>query len=270
MFLISTQKRPKPKKKSDSSTKPAAKPKTSTRPKKKEFVKKQAIQSTSIFEAGSGAPKTHRNDFRSPSLRGGPSESKIASLNRVTAQLRSSAPYRGAGDSEADDKQENLPLEELLKQIDLEGDTCIADIGNQNCFLEDVHNEQSSHHGIDIPTILEERSMERLIEFKLPDKLPSQPVAPASQHQHQDSGNQNEGESEEIGEGYLGKIQILKSGRCQLIIGNYTLEIHRSVVSNSYKEAVAIRPHETRDKGTFTRIGQIAHALDCYPTIDQI
>nr|CAB3265032.1 DNA-directed RNA polymerase III subunit RPC4 [Phallusia mammillata] len=125
-----------------------------------------------------------------------------------------------------------------------------------------------------------------LVVFQLPDVLPG--IVPSREdekiHVKQELGTQKKDndkpkEKEEekcdlasLSEGKIGKIQILKSGKCRQILGNVVLNLKTEVSLCFSEELISVKlPPEASPsdiKGHISILGSVDHKLICSPVLN--
>jgi len=72
-------------------------------------------------------------------------------------------------------------------------------------------------------------------------------------------------------DGLIGKLQILRSGRCRLVLGDIKFDIHRGGHPKILQELVSIHvpPDGSNESiyGNFTPIGLVKNTVICVPEI---
>ncbi|XP_064602514.1 DNA-directed RNA polymerase III subunit RPC4-like isoform X2 [Liolophura sinensis] len=135
-----------------------------------------------------------------------------------------------------------------------------------------------------------------LLFFQLPDVLPGEPPssvddtkAPSGGKKQERSGvrtgaaqsqstSQKEEESDKtknscklknFSEGHIGKIQIRKSGKTQLILGNIVLDVLPGTTCSFLQEAVSVKLGQ-EGGGHMTVLGQVDHKVTCVPDFEKL
>ncbi|XP_039254815.1 DNA-directed RNA polymerase III subunit RPC4-like [Styela clava] len=78
---------------------------------------------------------------------------------------------------------------------------------------------------------------------------------------------------EELSEGYVGKLQVMKSGKCRLLLGNIILDLTKGTHSSFQEELVSVRlPPEGQDsaQGHMTVLGNISNKIICTPDMEHL
>ncbi|XP_027012982.2 DNA-directed RNA polymerase III subunit RPC4 [Tachysurus fulvidraco] len=121
---------------------------------------------------------------------------------------------------------------------------------------------------------------EELLFIQLPDTVPAPKKAAKSEKSGKKSDvedkrashtrTQDPGEKEaapvlsDFTEGYIGKVQIRKSGKVQLVVGDVTLDVSEGAAFSFLQQLVCVRLTEGLT-GDMTVLGDVRHKLVCSP-----
>ncbi|XP_057215384.1 DNA-directed RNA polymerase III subunit RPC4 isoform X2 [Triplophysa rosa] len=126
---------------------------------------------------------------------------------------------------------------------------------------------------------------EELLFIQLPDVIPGQPknssspekkrnevVKPAdkrSPHVKDQTEKTNVHVLSDFSEGLIGKLQIRRSGKVQLLMGNVTLDVSEGAAFTFLQQLVCVRLSEGRT-GDMTVLGNVTHKLVCSPDFETL
>jgi len=109
----------------------------------------------------------------------------------------------------------------------------------------------------------------QLLFFQLPDSIPiaekstTPPPTPTSQHLNISNLGYLEGK--------LGKLQIRKSGRCQLVLGREKFDVETGTKVGFLQDVVSVRvPSNQQAEGELTILGHVSHRLVLSPDWDSL
>ncbi|CAH1246290.1 POLR3D [Branchiostoma lanceolatum] len=124
-----------------------------------------------------------------------------------------------------------------------------------------------------------------MLFFQLPDTLP---ILPPSQDddgrrevKKEDGKTKQEKEEDKAGgelpsvlpnmsEGYIGKLQVLKSGRTRLVLGDVALDVNMGSHCSFHQELVSVRHNTEAQTGDMTILGPVKHKLVCTPDFNTL
>ncbi|KAG2463241.1 RPC4 polymerase, partial [Polypterus senegalus] len=171
--------------------------------------------------------------------------------------------------------------------------TTMTDVTRSRAYLQKVHQIRK---GFSItnqpqPTIAElfqKMSLsteDELLFIQLPDTIPGQSATtsekisktetkPEEKHSlpfksHDTLKNENTPTLADFTEGHIGKIQIRKSGRVQLVLGEVALDVSEGAAFSFLQQLVSIRLSEGRT-GDLTILGNVKHKLVCSPDFEAL
>lgn len=150
---------------------------------------------------------------------------------------------------------------------------------------------RSSSAGPEQPTVgelfqqLSVSDKEELLFIQLPDTIPGQ-LKTSSPEKTRKDGNTEEKRTAHIkavdkpdksivpvlsdfSEGLIGKLQIRKSGKVQLVMGNVTLDVSEGAAFSFLQQLVCVRLSEGLT-GDMTVLGNITHKLVCSPDFETL
>ncbi|KAL0964704.1 hypothetical protein UPYG_G00327820 [Umbra pygmaea] len=119
---------------------------------------------------------------------------------------------------------------------------------------------------------------EELLFIQLPDTIPGRPTRPpdkttkdpkpeekrSCQTKAQDSAGKDVPILSEFAEGFLGKLQIRKSGKVQLQLGDITMDVSGGAAFSFLQQLVSVRLSEGLT-GDMNVLGNVKHKLVCSP-----
>ncbi|XP_072050316.1 DNA-directed RNA polymerase III subunit RPC4-like [Amphiura filiformis] len=125
-----------------------------------------------------------------------------------------------------------------------------------------------------------------LVFFQLPDTLPSFPSSKEdeerkpvikqekdAQHQQQkeDQDTSSEGMCclKDLPEGYLGKLQVMKSGKTRLVLGNVKLDVSMGSPCGFLQDLVSVKLGGDKG-GELITLGHVNHRVVCTPDFEQL
>ncbi|XP_037528819.1 DNA-directed RNA polymerase III subunit RPC4 isoform X1 [Rhipicephalus sanguineus] len=118
----------------------------------------------------------------------------------------------------------------------------------------------------------------QLLFFQLPDSLPGlQLPADTSQKEAANSIVKVEEQQSHNGliklsqfpEGYVGKLQVMKSGRVRLVLGAVALSVDTGTHLSFHQELTSVRLSEVGE-ADFSVLGHVLHKLICLPDMEQL
>ncbi|KAL1439947.1 hypothetical protein MTO96_009774 [Rhipicephalus appendiculatus] len=118
----------------------------------------------------------------------------------------------------------------------------------------------------------------QLLFFQLPDSLPGlQLPADTSQKEAANSIVKVEEHQSHNGliklsqfpEGYVGKLQVMKSGRVRLVLGAVSLSVDTGTHLSFHQELTSMRLSEDGE-ADFSVLGHVLHKLICLPDMEQL
>lgn len=71
-------------------------------------------------------------------------------------------------------------------------------------------------------------------------------------------------------EGYVGKLQVLKSGRTRLLLGSVALTLEMGTLLSFHQDLACLRLPEETGSGDMTILGQVPHKLICLPDMEEL
>ncbi|XP_059387793.1 DNA-directed RNA polymerase III subunit RPC4-like [Carassius carassius] len=126
---------------------------------------------------------------------------------------------------------------------------------------------------------------EELLFIQLPDILPGQPKTLSPEKPRKEGKTQDKRSSQmkaldqpdkasvpvlsDFSEGLIGKLQIRKSGKVQLVMGNVTLDVSEGAAFSFLQQLVCVRMSEGLT-GDMTVLGNITHKLVCSPDFETL
>lgn len=129
----------------------------------------------------------------------------------------------------------------------------------------------------------------KIIVFQLPDSLPAIPPSEDSEVKRElrvESGikvkqeNPIEKEHEktrcsldQLSEGYVGKLQVMKSGRSRLIMGGIVLDLNAGTPPSFLEELAAVEvpsSDQNSESGMISVLGNVAHKVICSPDMESL
>nr|CAB3265033.1 DNA-directed RNA polymerase III subunit RPC4 [Phallusia mammillata] len=255
------------------------------------FRNKEIIQSHSIFEAGpAGEANRKGRDAQSHS------EPASNQMQKPTIKKESFDPALEKAESE--EVMKRLEEGNLSLIADLQNDeklkpTTLPMQGTQTQNFTKIKTEpgimRDMKHPSNCASIFSGGyQYDKLVVFQLPDVLPG--IVPSREdekiHVKQEpgtqkkDGNKTKDKEEEkcdlasLSEGKIGKIQVLKSGKCRLILGNVVLNLKTGVSSCFSEELISVKlpPEDSPSdiKGHVSVLGSVDHKLICCPDIESL
>ncbi|XP_032227153.2 DNA-directed RNA polymerase III subunit RPC4 [Nematostella vectensis] len=118
---------------------------------------------------------------------------------------------------------------------------------------------------------------EKLMFFQFPDKLPIRPsnqAEPMSTNQESSNDTNQETKADKpltlrnVSEGYIGKLQVLKSGKARLMLGEVVLDVAMGTSCSFLQDVVAVHTGEQRTD--MTVLGHLNHKLICTPDYERL
>ncbi|ROL41025.1 DNA-directed RNA polymerase III subunit RPC4 [Anabarilius grahami] len=126
---------------------------------------------------------------------------------------------------------------------------------------------------------------EELLFIQLPDTIPGQPKTSSPEKTKKDNKTEDKRSSQiktldqpdkaavpllsDFSEGLIGKLQIRKSGKVQLVMGNVTLDVSEGAAFSFLQQLVCVRLSEGLT-GDMTVLGNITHKLVCSPDFETL
>uniref|UniRef100_A0A673G9M3 Zgc:171971 n=1 Tax=Sinocyclocheilus rhinocerous TaxID=307959 RepID=A0A673G9M3_9TELE len=126
---------------------------------------------------------------------------------------------------------------------------------------------------------------EELLFIQLPDTIPGQPKPPSPEKPRKEGKTQDKRSSKikaldqpdkaavpvlsDFSEGLIGKLQMRKSGKVQLVLGNVTLEVSEGAAFSFLQLTLCVRMSEGLT-GDITVLGNITHKLVCSPDFETL
>ncbi|XP_051958937.1 DNA-directed RNA polymerase III subunit RPC4 [Xyrauchen texanus] len=127
---------------------------------------------------------------------------------------------------------------------------------------------------------------EELLFIQLPDTLPGQPKTTSPEKMRKEDNKPEDKRSlhvkaldqtdkatmpllSDFSEGLIGKLQIRKSGKVQLVMGNVTLDVSEGAAFSFLQQLVCVRLSEGLT-GDMTVLGNITHKLVCSPDFETL
>ncbi|KAG1936089.1 DNA-directed RNA polymerase III subunit RPC4 isoform X2 [Pimephales promelas] len=124
---------------------------------------------------------------------------------------------------------------------------------------------------------------EELLLIQLPDTLPGQPKTSSPEKTKKDDKTKDKRSSQikttdqpdkvpllsDFSEGLIGKLQIRKSGKVQLAMGNVTLDVSEGAAFSFLQQLVCVRLSEGLT-GDMTVLGNVTHKLVCSPDFETL
>ncbi|RXN28842.1 DNA-directed RNA polymerase III subunit RPC4-like isoform X1 [Labeo rohita] len=126
---------------------------------------------------------------------------------------------------------------------------------------------------------------EELLFIQLPDTIPGQPKTSSPEKTRKDGKAEDKRSSQikaldqpdkaavpvlsDFSEGLIGKLQIRKSGKVQLVMGNVTLDVSEGAAFSFLQQLVCVRLSEGLT-GDMTVLGNITHKLVCSPDFETL
>lgn len=256
----------------------------------------EIIQSHSIFEAGPTVNPGKRSGERGFSTSSGGSAKETIQKPTLTHEI-------------VDEDFENSKTEEALRNLE-GGSSFIEDLENDGDLLptclpmtlsswpppSTTRCERTvSCDGSDSAEIFKDCTLKqdsdspKIIVFQLPDSLPALPTSGDAEVKHEvkvESGtkvkqeNQIEQELEkarcsldQLSEGYVGKLQVMKSGRSRLIMGGIVLDLNAGTPPSFLEELAAIEvslSDPSCESGVISVLGNVAHKVICSPDMESL
>ncbi|XP_073773961.1 uncharacterized protein isoform X2 [Danio rerio] len=150
---------------------------------------------------------------------------------------------------------------------------------------------RSSSAGPEQPTVgelfqqLSVSDKEELLFIQLPDTIPGQPKTSSPEKTRKDCKAEEKRTAHmkaidkpdkstvpvlsDFSEGLIGKLQIRKSGKVQLVMGNVTLDVSEGAAFSFLQQLVCVRLSEGLT-GDMTVLGNITHKLVCSPDFETL
>ncbi|XP_076825190.1 DNA-directed RNA polymerase III subunit RPC4-like isoform X1 [Clavelina lepadiformis] len=261
------------------------------------FQKQEIIQSHSIFEAGPGAETTNRG------------RESFASAAEPAPQILKPTIKKESFDA----LQLKIESDEVMKKLDEGNTSLILDLQNDEKLrpialpmystpqIPAIKHEPVGSMDIkenivrDNPNITSpifQSSEEQLMLFQIPDTVPGippskdapsimvkqEPGVSSVKQEPVEQNQENDSESicgiDQLSEGPIGKLQIMKSGKCKLVLGGITLDLKIGTPSSFAEELVSIRlpPDGSPDtaKGHLSVLGNVENKVVCIPDMSSL
>lgn len=189
------------------------------------------------------------------------------------------------------------PKENEAESIDLSGDIKVksepADIDMVD--TEEIKKEETIKKPVKRVTVKKETNQDRflnllstqsegeqkLLFLQFPDVLPIKPTAenegdslPAdetSDEQANDDGKpkqQKRFSLKRASEGYIGKLQLLKSGKARLLLGEVSLDVTMGTPCGFLQDVVSV--HTENNRSEMICLGHVKHRLICTPDFERL
>uniref|UniRef100_A0A131XXQ0 Putative dna-directed rna polymerase iii subunit rpc4 n=1 Tax=Ixodes ricinus TaxID=34613 RepID=A0A131XXQ0_IXORI len=71
-------------------------------------------------------------------------------------------------------------------------------------------------------------------------------------------------------EGYVGKLQVLRSGRSRLLLGSVALTLERGTLVSFHQDLASLKATSEEGGGHLTILGQVPHKLICLPDVQAL
>lgn len=126
---------------------------------------------------------------------------------------------------------------------------------------------------------------EELLFIQLPDTIPGQPKTSSPEKPRKEGKTEDKRSSQikpldppdkaavpvlsDFSEGLIGKLQIRKSGKVQLVMGNVTLDVSEGAAFSFLQQLVCVRMSEGLT-GDMAVLGNITHKLVCSPDFETL
>jgi len=226
------------------------------------------VQTASAFEAGTFA----KPQSSSPSIYI-PKQKTIGKAPKVK-NIEKSIKVEVKAPSTTDDVVAGLEDSAKLLDDEIENEEDLTPV-NIHLTTSDTIEAPIEEDVFDTESIFKSRDEDKLILFQLPDKLPVTPTpsmsATSSIQIKQEVGTSKDPQVEVSEDGLIGKLQILRSGRCRLVLGDIKFDIHRGGHPKILQELVSIHvpPDGSNESiyGNFTPIGLVKNTVICVPEI---
>jgi len=248
----------------------------------------QKVQQKAVFEA-----KSKTNSKRSHFVGGSSSRKPTSSFAR-DIKTKCEVEYKSYGDEEANVNDLIREIEEtqFVSEEETEPEADLAPLDYAECLMDEKGESLIEHNdlaGCDVGKILREhKNSNKLLYIQMPDKLPMKPVG-MSLRERDDEAETNatdknpedtkksvdqiefEKQLEKMGEGYVGKIQVMRNGKAKLVIGNVEFNITGGLHEPCYQEAVSVvcPTKENGNVGSVTHLGSFDRALTITQDLDQ-
>ncbi|CAB3999775.1 DNA-directed RNA polymerase III subunit RPC4, partial [Paramuricea clavata] len=109
------------------------------------------------------------------------------------------------------------------------------------------------------------KKKEQMLFFQFPDSLPTQRV----EDEGSDSKSRRKSlKLQDISEGYIGKIQVHKSGKTKLILGGVALDVSMGTPCNFLQDIVSIHPEE--ESRSMMTLCHVKQRLVCTPDFEEL
>ncbi|TSK14549.1 DNA-directed RNA polymerase III subunit RPC4 [Bagarius yarrelli] len=256
--------------------------------------KPQTIQSHSIFEQGPA------DTFRKPGSWGG---------NNITDYDPSVLPKsikkeRSVPEDDVDEILEKLQRDDFIDDPGLKNDPKQAPIRLPlHQSFSSLPSETSTHQRIPAHTTrpyagpkpssvgelfqqLSVSDKEELVFIQLPDSIP----VPIKAAKREKSGKKCDSEDKrashikaqnpvekqavpvlsDFTEGYIGKVQIRRSGKVQLVLGDIALDVSEGAAFSFLQQLVCVRLKEGLTSGDMMVLGDVRHKLVCSPDFEAL
>lgn len=230
--------------------------------KKKSHRPSQILPQTSVFEATNNrAPKRSRGGLGSSSARTASSFSRDI---KTECEVES----RACGEDEVNvnDLIKRIEEQQVVSEEETEAEADLAPIDYAEGLMDvkgEVLIEKTDTIGKNVGEILREhKDSHKLLYVQMPDKLPVKPCGMSLREAASRTDGANKSKEqleldeklEKMGEGYVGKMQVMRDGSCRLVMGGVEFNITTGLHEPCYQEAVSVI--EAEDGGS---VGSVAH-----------
>jgi len=247
--------------------------------KKKNHRPNQILPQKSVFEATHNrAPKRSR-----PSL--GSSSVKTASSFSRDIKTKCEVESKACGEDEVDvnDLIKRIEEQQVVSEDETEAEADLAPIDYAEGLMDlqgEPLIEKTDPIGKNVGEILREhKDSNKLLYIQMPEKLPVKPYSLSEQEKENkpDVANKSkeqlelDAKLEKIGEGYVGKIQVMRDGTCKLVIGNIEFNITTGLHEPCYQEAVSVTEatSDNGNEGSVAHLGSFEKTLNIKLDLDQ-
>ncbi|XP_028399827.1 DNA-directed RNA polymerase III subunit RPC4-like [Dendronephthya gigantea] len=111
----------------------------------------------------------------------------------------------------------------------------------------------------------DKKKKDQMLFFQFPDSLPTKVL------ENEEEGSKEKNKSlklQDISEGYIGKIQVLKSGKTRLILGGVALDVSMGTPCNFLQDIVSIHPEE--ESRSMMTLCHVKQRLVCTPDFEEL
>ena len=224
---------------------------------------RKLVQSASVFSAGPGDRTNRRGSWQPSSANlSGPGIKREPGIGGSSSDARRSGTFLGDDD--------DMGLEEEGMKLE-DGDMAPIQLPLTQLSLADPEVT---------PAELFSRSLkgdgEELMFVQLPDALPASLLSMAAGDENAEPADSTAGGTINLGqmpEGYIGKLQVRKSGRVQIILGGVALDVSPGSRRPCLQQAVTVRSvpdpsNETDIPPGMFFLGSVKHHLVCAPDFE--